>query len=50
MKLKVSEVLAAGIVAPVGEARRNRAQSAGAILDVLEEPSRLAVFEAVVLG
>ena len=38
----IDRLEAAGVVARVGEARRNRVYCAGAILDVLEEPPRLA--------
>ena len=38
----IDRLAAAGIVAQVGAARRNRVYCAGAILDLLEEPPRLA--------
>ena len=38
----IGRLEAAGIVAQLGQARRNRVYCAGAILDVLEEPSPLA--------
>ena len=38
----IARLEAAGIVAQLGEARRNRVYCAGAVLDVLEEPSPLA--------